>query len=89
MTTAACKGVDTNLFFTRDTESSAMGRRRAVRLANTYCRNCPIRKACDAEADRRKEPGLWGGFWRIKDPKEYRKIPLLSYLPHYDTKKAS
>lgn len=51
---AACRGVDTNIFFPATEEEAEP--------AKLICGNCPVREACleHALADRERE-GVWGG----------------------------
>lgn len=56
---AACKGMDTALFFPED-RSSPAGRAR-IRTALAVCSRCPVRVQCGIEAARTHATGIWGG----------------------------
>jgi WhiB family redox-sensing transcriptional regulator len=59
---AACRGMDTGLFFGRDGEPY---REREVRetKAKAVCGACPVRKECLADALRNSlRHGIWGGL---------------------------
>ena len=59
---AACRGMDTEVFFHPDNER---GPRRAAReaAAKAVCAQCPVREQCAEHALRVREPfGTWGGL---------------------------
>ena len=59
---AACKGMDTEIFFYTDRER---GPRRAHRekVAKTICSSCPVINQCREQALKLAEPyGIWGGL---------------------------
>lgn len=59
---AACKGLDTDLFFHPDGERGASRRERAA-AAKAVCLSCPVLKQCRSYALRAGEPyGVWGGM---------------------------
>lgn len=54
---AACKGMDTSLFFPKRGDST-----RTINAAKKVCDNCPVRRECGEEA--RENPwteGIWAG----------------------------
>ena len=57
---AACRGVDTAVFFRDDGESTLSWRRRSA-WAKALCAVCPVRSPCLAWALERGELGVWGG----------------------------
>lgn len=51
-----------------------------ARAATQFCRDCPVRTQCAAEADRDQLIGLWGGtyrIWRSGRARGYRTIDML------------
>lgn len=38
----------------------------AFTAAREFCAGCPIRVECGAEADAKREEGLWGGAYRLR-----------------------
>lgn len=78
---AACLGVDDPTVF----DSIAQHGNQALpvsieRAAVEYCRDCPVRAQCAAEADADQLVGLWGGVyrvWRSGQARGYRSIDLL------------
>jgi len=59
---AACRGMESSLFFAPDGETRRPQRRR-VQRAKAVCRACPVRAVCLDEALRVREPyGIWGGY---------------------------
>ena len=60
---AACRDLDTSMFFP-DTEEEAAA-------AKSVCAGCPVREACLAFAlDTRQHDGIWGGL----DENERRRV---------------
>lgn len=55
---AACKGIDTELFY--PVSQGTVGQAQ-VEEAKAFCRRCVVREACLAAALERREPGVWGG----------------------------
>ncbi|HZQ27797.1 MAG TPA: WhiB family transcriptional regulator [Acidimicrobiales bacterium] len=52
---AACRGLDTNVFFSDDEAEVAQ--------AKAVCAGCPVREACLQFAlDSRQHDGVWGGL---------------------------
>jgi WhiB family transcriptional regulator, redox-sensing transcriptional regulator len=51
---AACKGMDTNIFF------PDRGENVKVKLARTVCDGCPVKKECREYGDMERY-GFWGG----------------------------
>jgi WhiB family redox-sensing transcriptional regulator len=61
---AACKGVDTNVFFLPDGERGNQKELRE-RIAKNFCRGCPVVVECAEHAITHVEPhGVWGGMTR-------------------------
>jgi WhiB family redox-sensing transcriptional regulator len=59
---AACRGMDSDVFFHPPNER-ARGRRRRVAAAQAVCHSCPVIRACLAHARAAPEPyGIWGGL---------------------------
>lgn len=59
---AACRGIDSQMFFSPDAER---GTRRMARerVAKAVCRSCPVIAICREHALRAREPfGVWGGM---------------------------
>lgn len=55
MSRAACKGMDTNLFFPE------RGDTHSVRLAKSVCAGCPVIEEC-GEYGKAERFGFWGGM---------------------------
>jgi WhiB family redox-sensing transcriptional regulator len=53
MQRAACRGMDTNMFFPE--------RGASHRAANDVCADCPVRQECHDLAETNNERGIWGG----------------------------
>ena len=67
---AACRDVDTKVFFAPDAERG-LRRLARERVAKAVCRSCPVMEACAAYAIRTREPfGVWGGL----TPEERRRL---------------
>ena len=59
---AACRGLDSEVFFHPDNERGP-SRRRREQNAKRVCAHCPVRGTCLAWALRTREPyGVWGGL---------------------------
>lgn len=59
---AACRGVDSSVFFHPEGERGAR-RRARVEAARAYCDRCPVLEACRSHALAAREPyGVWGGI---------------------------
>jgi WhiB family transcriptional regulator, redox-sensing transcriptional regulator len=59
---AACRGVDSSLFFHPEGERGAARSAREV-AAKEVCMRCPVRAECAAHALSVREPyGVWGGL---------------------------
>jgi len=54
MSKAACKGMDTNLFFPERGDTST------VEMAKSVCAQCPVSDECYQYGEREKM-GIWGG----------------------------
>lgn len=70
-----CDGADLSLFFVDGWGET--DRERVEYAARRYCAPCPLRAACDARADERKECGLWGGAYRVRSQGRYTRRPLI------------
>lgn len=67
---AACRDVDTKVFFAPDAERG-LRRLARERVAKAVCRSCPVVAACAAYAIKTREPfGVWGGL----TPEERRRL---------------
>ncbi|MDQ3450506.1 MAG: WhiB family transcriptional regulator [Actinomycetota bacterium] len=67
---AACRDVDTKVFFAPDAERG-LRRLARERVAKAVCRSCPVVDACATYAVRTREPfGVWGGL----TPEERRRL---------------
>lgn len=54
---ALCLGLDPNTFYPAANDVAA------IELAKSYCRECPVRSECLAEARANREPdGIFGGL---------------------------
>ena len=59
---AACRGVDSSLFFHPEGERGSTRRRRAE-AAKAICHSCPVMMQCREQSLRVREPyGVWGGL---------------------------
>ena len=59
---AACRGLDTEMFFHPDGERGP-SRRNRERAAKAVCATCPVLMACRTQALASQEPyGIWGGL---------------------------
>ena len=59
---AACRGVDSDVFFHPDRERGEARERREAQ-AKKICAGCPVRQACLDHALKVREPyGVWGGL---------------------------
>jgi WhiB family redox-sensing transcriptional regulator len=74
---AACRAVDTSLFYSPEGERGPR-RRRRERAAKEVCAGCRVAEVCAAYAVATREPyGTWGGLteddrrklWRRTDPR--------------------
>ncbi|MGV1006708.1 MAG: WhiB family transcriptional regulator, partial [Candidatus Nanopelagicales bacterium] len=75
---AACRGVDSSVFFHPDGER---GNAKATRErgAKLLCANCPVLAKCREHALRVREPfGVWGGLTESEREKVYagRALPV-------------
>jgi hypothetical protein len=52
----------------------AVPTRTHVEAARDYCARCPVIQQCADSADRRGEPGLWGGSYRTGTVHGFRKL---------------
>lgn len=62
---AACRGMDTNLFFP-DTRRNGPAQNARTRAALDACAHCPVRIQCAREAERTHATGIWGGINRAE-----------------------
>jgi WhiB family redox-sensing transcriptional regulator len=61
-TAAACRGMDSSLFFHPPKERKTAKAKR-ITTAKAICHDCPARQDCAAHALRVREPyGVWGGL---------------------------
>jgi WhiB family transcriptional regulator, redox-sensing transcriptional regulator len=59
---AACRGLDSQMFFHPENERGP-SRRRREQNAKRICAECPVQRACLSWALRTREPyGVWGGL---------------------------
>jgi WhiB family redox-sensing transcriptional regulator len=59
---AACRGMDSSVFFSPSDERGR-ARRHRERVAQDVCRTCPVRLACAVFALSTGQPhGVWGGL---------------------------
>jgi WhiB family redox-sensing transcriptional regulator len=59
---AACRGVDTTVFYAPDAERG-LRRLARERVAKAICASCPVIEICRDHALRTREPfGVWGGL---------------------------
>ena len=59
---AACRGMDSEVFFSPDGERG-IAKRARERAAKAICATCPVREPCLAHALATREPyGVWGGM---------------------------
>ena len=66
---AACRDLDTELFFHPEGERGSTRRRRAAN-AKAICATCPVIEQCRSYALAAQEPyGIWGGMPRKNDAK--------------------
>lgn len=57
---AACKGMDSSIFFPNERSLKDVER---VKLAKEVCESCSVRDVCGLHAERYKEDmGIWGGL---------------------------
>ncbi|WP_316742235.1 WhiB family transcriptional regulator [Streptomyces sp. MK7] len=58
---AACRGMDSSVFFSPHGERG-LARRRREESARAICRTCPVSSPCALFAEASREPyGVWGG----------------------------
>ena len=61
-TAAACRGLDSSLFFHPPNERNR-ARENRITTAKAICHQCPVRNTCADQALRSREPyGIWGGL---------------------------
>ncbi|MFG2884589.1 WhiB family transcriptional regulator [Streptomyces sp. NPDC048297] len=59
---AACRGMDSSLFFS-PTGERGRARRRREDAARAVCQKCPVASACALFAEASRQPyGVWGGY---------------------------
>ncbi|MFC5204771.1 WhiB family transcriptional regulator [Streptomyces kaempferi] len=59
---AACRGMDSSVFFSPDSERGR-ARQRREEAARTICRECPVSGPCGRFAQAsQQEYGVWGGY---------------------------
>lgn len=60
---AACRGADTESFYTPESIRATAVREREIEAAKRVCRRCPVLNACREWALDTGEPyGVWGGL---------------------------
>lgn len=67
---AACKGMDTELFFTSQSGPAA---HREARTAYAICAQCPVTQRC-AEYGANDQYGVWGGAQRTRVGTPYKSF---------------
>lgn len=88
---AACRGVDSSLFFHPEGERGAARSARET-SAKEVCMRCPVRAECAAHALAVREPyGVWGGL--TEDEREelmgrarHRMVPATTLVGHASTR---
>ncbi|WP_327371159.1 WhiB family transcriptional regulator [Streptomyces sp. NBC_01217] len=59
---AACRGMDSSVFFSPHGERGR-ARRRREEAARAICRACPVSAPCGLFAENSRQPyGVWGGY---------------------------
>lgn len=66
---AACKGMDTELFFPSD---RGMHSTHQARMAARVCAQCPVAKLCGEYAEATHSVGIWGGSVQRTNRSQYR-----------------
>ena len=75
-TTAACRGMDSTMFYHPFNERNE-AREARIAQAKAICQQCPVRTACADHALRVREPyGIWGGL----SEDERARIPVVESL---------
>ncbi|WP_072950941.1 WhiB family transcriptional regulator [Rhodococcus koreensis] len=78
---AACRGLDSSVFFSPDTERGQARARREMR-AQQICHNCPVLAACRDHALATGEPyGTWGGMTETERRRHARRRGERRSLP--------
>jgi WhiB family redox-sensing transcriptional regulator len=79
---AACRGMDSSLFFSPDGENG-LPRRAREEQARTVCRRCPVRDECAAFAfGTRQLYGTWGGLTEEERQERLRARDVQPRRPH-------
>lgn len=74
---AACDGMNPNIFFPDDASLSAEKRSNYEDMAKAICRRCVVRDDClDYAIARSEQYGIWGGM----TAKERNKLPRRGYI---------
>lgn len=73
---AGCRRASTEEFFDHAVTGGRPGRE-AYRVAQAYCRPCPVLHSCRREARTRGEVGVWGGQLRAGTGERARVYDLL------------
>jgi len=80
---AACRGLDTEMFFHPDGERGPR-RKNRENAAKAVCASCPVIQACRKQALALQEPyGIWGGLseddrFAIINQREHRELTVAS-----------
>ncbi|MDF3306239.1 WhiB family transcriptional regulator [Rhodococcus sp. T2V] len=72
--TAACRGLESTVFFSPDQERG-QDREKREKRAQQICRNCPVLRSCRDHALSTREPyGIWGGMTENDRRRHARRI---------------
>ncbi|MBW4030423.1 MAG: WhiB family transcriptional regulator [Acidobacteria bacterium] len=64
---AACRGIESHLFFPPDAMESREVRSRRERQAKQVCADCHVREECLSSAlTQRESYGIWGGLTEVE-----------------------
>ena len=76
---AACRGMDSSLFFSPDGENGLPRRAREER-ARAVCRQCPVQNECATFAlSTRQQHGTWGG---LTEQERHERLCARDLRPH-------
>lgn len=71
---AACKELDSAIFFGPDQAETVKEKRDREDAAKVFCRTCPVRVECLEYAIGHREPyGIWGGMTELERKQELRR----------------
>ena len=71
---AACVGVNPEVFYPKTTGGGSIRSREAVNRAKTICASCPVRKECLEDALTGEIPSYRFGVWGGLTPQERAKV---------------